>query len=38
MVQLHLETEDAALYGETVERRFKALATAFGRRAAVKAG
>ena len=37
-VKLHLENGDAALYGEAVERRFKALATAFGRRAVVVAG
>jgi exopolyphosphatase/guanosine-5'-triphosphate,3'-diphosphate pyrophosphatase len=32
---LHLDREDSALYGESVERRLKALATAFGRRPVV---
>jgi len=34
-VVLHLDREDTALYGESVERRLKALAAAFGRRPVV---
>jgi exopolyphosphatase/guanosine-5'-triphosphate,3'-diphosphate pyrophosphatase len=34
-VNLHLKGEDAALYGESVERRLKALAEAMSRKPAV---
>lgn len=34
-IMLHLESADAELYGETVERRHKALAAAFGVKAAL---
>ncbi|MDF7777681.1 Ppx/GppA family phosphatase, partial [Sphingomonas sp. AOB5] len=36
-VWLVLEPRDAALYGEAVEKRHKALATAMGRKAALEA-
>jgi exopolyphosphatase/guanosine-5'-triphosphate,3'-diphosphate pyrophosphatase len=35
-VVLHLDSEDEALYGESVDRRLRALAAAFGRRAVVE--